>query len=148
MLSVLSDDYFMDLALREAEKAAQDGEVPVGAVISCAGNIVAKAHNQTERLQDATAHAELIAITAASSHLGSKWLAQCTLYVTLEPCVMCAGALYWSRIGKVVYGASDDKKGFMQYGKDLLHPQTKLEFGVRHDRCAAVLQAFFLAKRM
>lgn len=147
MLSVLSDDYYMDLAIREAEKAAVEGEVPVGAVISCEGAIVAKAYNQTEKLQDSTAHAELLAITAASAHLGSKWLPQCTLYVTLEPCVMCAGALYWARLGRVVYGASDDKRGFMQYGKELLHPSTKLEYGVRHDTCKALLQQFFALKR-
>jgi tRNA(adenine34) deaminase len=147
MLSVLSDDYFMTLAIREAEKAAAENEVPVGAVITCEGAIIARAYNQTEKLQDATAHAELLAITAASAHLGSKWLMQCTLYVTLEPCIMCAGALYWSRIGRVVYGASDDKKGFMQYGKSLLHPSSKLEFGVQHDDCQAVLRQFFQMKR-
>ena len=147
MLSILSDDYFMDLAIREAEKAASEGEVPVGAVITCEGSIVAKAYNQTERLQDSTAHAELLAITAASAHLGAKWLPQCTLYVTLEPCIMCAGALYWARLGRVVYGASDDKRGFMQHGKSLLHPSTKLEFGVRHDTCQAILQQFFALKR-
>lgn len=147
MLSVLSDEYFMDLAIREAEKAAAEGEVPVGAVITCAGSIVAKAYNQTEKLQDSTAHAELLAITAASAHLGAKWLPQCTLFVTLEPCIMCAGALYWSRVGRVVYGASDDKRGFMQYGKALLHPSTKLEYGVRHDTCQSLLQQFFALKR-
>jgi tRNA(adenine34) deaminase len=147
MLSVLSDEYFMDLAIREAEKGATEGEVPVGAIITCEGRIIAKAHNQTERLQDSTAHAELLAITAASAHLGSKWLPQCTLFVTLEPCMMCAGALYWARLGRVVYGASDDKRGFMQYGKGLLHPTTKLEFGVRHDVCLQILQQFFTLKR-
>lgn len=147
MLSVLSDDYFMDLAIREAEKAAAEGEVPVGAVITCEGSIVAKAYNQTEKLQDSTAHAELLAITSASAHLGSKWLPQCTLYVTLEPCVMCAGALYWARLGRVVYGASDDKRGFMQFGKSLLHPSTKLEYGVRHDICQSLLKQFFALKR-
>ena len=133
----------MDLAIREAEKAALENEVPVGAVITCEGRLIARSHNQTEKLQDATAHAELLAITAASSHLGAKWLTQCALYVTLEPCVMCAGALYWSRIGRVIYGASDDKKGFMQFGKSLLHPSTKLEFGVKHDDCQAMLRQFF-----
>ena len=147
MLSVLSDEYFMDLAIREAEKGATEGEIPVGAIITCEGSIVAKTHNQTERLQDSTAHAELLAITAASAHLGSKWLPQCTLFVTLEPCVMCAGALYWARLGRVVYGASDDKRGFMQYGKGLLHPATKLEYGVRHDVCLKILQQFFALKR-
>jgi tRNA(adenine34) deaminase len=148
MLSILSDDYFMDLALREAEKAVAEGEVPVGAVITCESQIIARAYNQIEKLQDSTAHAELLAITSASAHLGSKFLPQCTIYVTLEPCMMCAGALYWSRIGRVVYGASDDKRGFMQYGKSLLHPSTKLEFGVRHDACQNILQQFFLMKRL
>jgi tRNA(adenine34) deaminase len=147
MLSVLSDDYFMDLAIREAEKAAAEGEVPVGAVITCEGSIVARTYNQTEKLQDSTAHAELLAITAASAHLGNKFLPQCTLYVTLEPCVMCAGAIFWSRLGRVVYGVSDDKNGFMQYGKSLLHPSTKLEYGVRHAKCQSLLQQFFLLKR-
>lgn len=147
MLSILSDDYFMDLALKEARKASEEGEVPVGAVVTCEGSIISRAHNQTERLLDCTAHAELLAITAASAHLGAKWLPQCTLYVTLEPCVMCAGALYWSRMGRVVYGASDDKKGFMQLGKSLLHPSTTLEFGVRHDLCQSILRDFFQLRR-
>ncbi len=148
MLSVLSDTYFMDQAIKEAEKAAQLDEVPVGAVIVCEGSIIARAHNQSEKLLDATAHAELLAITAASGHLGAKWLSQCTLFVTLEPCVMCAGALYWSRIGRLVYGASDDKRGFMRYGKPLLHPSTKVEYGVQNEKCKHLLQHFFESKRL
>ena len=148
MLSVLSDTYFMDQAIKEAEKAAQLDEVPVGAVIVCEGSIIARAHNQSEKLLDATAHAELLAITAASGHLGAKWLSQCTLFVTLEPCVMCAGALYWSRIGRLVYGASDDKRGFMRYGKPLLHPSTKVEYGVHNEKCKLLLQHFFESKRL
>ena len=148
MLSVLSDTYFMDQAIKEAEKAAHLDEVPVGAVIVCEGSIIARAHNQSEKLLDATAHAELLAITAASGHLGAKWLSQCTLFVTLEPCVMCAGALYWSRIGRLVYGASDDKRGFMRYGKPLLHPSTKVEYGVQNEKCKLLLQHFFESKRL
>ncbi len=137
----------MDQAIKEAHKAMCDDEVPVGAVVVCDNTIIARAYNQTQKLHDATAHAELLAITAASSHLGAKWLTQCTMFVTLEPCVMCAGALYWSRIGRLVYGASDDKKGFMKFGKSLLHPSTKLEYGVRHNVCREMLQDFFVAKR-
>jgi len=143
MLSVFSDDHFMKKALQEAEKARQDGEVPVGAVIVCNNAVIAKAHNQVERLSDITAHAEILAITSASNYLGSKYLDECTLYVTLEPCVMCAGALKWARLGRVVYGASDDKRGFMRYGKELLHKTTKLEYGVCHDKCGEVLKYFF-----
>ena len=148
MLSVLSDTYFMDQAINEAHKALQEDEVPVGAIVVCDQKIIARAYNQTEKLQDATAHAELLAITAAAAHLGSKLLMECTMFVTLEPCVMCAGALYWSRMGRLVYGASDDKKGFMNYGKVLLHPSTKLEYGVRHDACARLLSGFFATKRI
>ncbi len=147
MLSVLTDTFFMDQALVEARKGKWEDEVPVGAIITARGNIIARAHNQSEKLLDTTAHAELLAITAASNHLGSKWLDECTMYVTLEPCVMCAGALYWCRIGRLVYGASDDKRGFMRYGKTLLHPATKLEYGVRNELCAELLQEFFQEKR-
>ncbi|NND06918.1 MAG: nucleoside deaminase [Saprospiraceae bacterium] len=144
----MSDTYFMDQAIKEAHKALQEDEVPVGAIVVCDQKIIARAYNQTEKLQDATAHAELLAITAAAAHLGSKFLWECTMFVTLEPCIMCAGALYWSRMGRLVYGASDDKKGFMNHGKVLLHPSTKLEYGVCHDACADLLSGFFAAKRM
>lgn len=148
MLSVYSDAYFMKQALAEAQKARETGEVPVGAVIVCDHRIIARAHNQTEQLTDVTAHAEILALTAASGHLGSKYLPDCTLFVTLEPCVMCAGALAWAQIGRVVYGASDEKRGFMLYGgKTLLHPKTKLELGVMEADCAALLTAFFREKR-
>lgn len=148
MLTVQSDPYFMKQALMEAQKAYDEGEVPVGAVIMCEGRIIARAHNQTEMLTDVTAHAEIIAITAASSHLGSKYLPECTLYVTLEPCVMCAGALAWTQIGRIVYAASDEKRGFMLYGgKDLLHPRTKLEMGIMEEECGKLVTAFFRAKR-
>ncbi len=137
----------MEQAIKEAQKAADAGEIPVGAVIVCQKQIIARAHNQTQILNDVTAHAEVMAITAASSYLGSKYLKDCTLYVTLEPCIMCAGALYWSQIDRVVYGASDEKRGFMRYGKDLLHPATKLEFGIKHDTCSKMVTDFFEKKR-
>jgi tRNA(adenine34) deaminase len=148
MLSVHSDPYYMKQALAEAEKAAAAGEVPVGAVIVCDNRIIARAHNQTEQLTDVTAHAEILALTAASGHLGSKYLPDCTLFVTLEPCLMCAGALAWAQIGRIVYGASDEKRGFMLAGgKQLLHPKTRLEMGIMEAECAALLTAFFRAKR-
>jgi tRNA(adenine34) deaminase len=148
MLSVHSDPYFMKQALAEAEKAFEEGEVPVGAVIVCDHRIIARAHNQTELLTDVTAHAEILALTAASSYMGSKYLPDCTLYVTLEPCVMCAGALAWAQIGRVVYAATDEKRGFMLYGgKDLLHPKTKLEMGIMETECGALLSEFFKARR-
>ena len=148
MLSVYSDTYFMQQALAEAQKAYEAGEVPVGAVIVCENRIIARTHNQTEQLTDVTAHAEILALTAASSHLGSKYLPDCTLFVTLEPCVMCAGALAWAQLGRVVYGASDDKRGFMLFGgKNLLHPKTRLEMGILEVDCARLLTAFFRGKR-
>lgn len=147
MFSVFSDEYFMKQALLEAEKAAMKGEVPVGAIIVCNNSIIAKAHNQVESLQDITAHAEVLAITAASTYMGTKYLNDCTLYVTLEPCNMCAGALYWSQISKVIYGAADDKGGFMKNGKAMLHPKTKLEYGVLEFECKEMLSNFFQAKR-
>ncbi len=148
MLTVYSDAYFMKQALAEAEKAYEAGEVPVGAVIVSDGRIIARAHNQTEQLTDVTAHAEILAITAAAGHLGSKYLQDCTLYVTLEPCVMCAGALAWAQMGRVAYGASDEKRGFMMFGgKSLLHPKTRLEMGIMEAECGALMTAFFKAKR-
>jgi len=147
MLSVYTDEYFMKQAILEAQKAADSGEIPVGAVIVCQNTIIARAHNQTERLHDVTAHAEIIAITAASEYLQNKYLTDCTLYVTLEPCVMCAGAIHWSRITRVVYGASDEKRGFMRFGKELLHPKTKLEYGVSHEICSTILREFLEKKR-
>lgn len=147
MLSIHGDDHFMKQALMEAQKAAESGEVPVGAVVVCQKQIIARSHNQTELLTDVTAHAEVLALTAASSYLGSKYLKGCTLYVTLEPCVMCAGALFWSQIDRIVFGAADDKRGFMRYGKELLHPKTKLEFGVMHQECSEIITSFFEAKR-
>jgi len=147
MLTVHGDVYFMKQALVEAQKAFDNGEVPVGAVIVSNKHIIARAHNQTELLTDVTAHAELIAITAAADYLGAKYLQNCTLYVTLEPCNMCAGALFWSQISRIVYGAGDDKRGFMNYGKEMLHPKTKVEFGVMHEECSALMKSFFKEKR-
>ncbi|MCY7328840.1 MAG: nucleoside deaminase [Saprospiraceae bacterium] len=148
MLSVFSDTYFMQQALAEAGQAYAAGEIPVGAVIVCDNRIIARTHNQTEQLTDVTAHAEIMAITAASGHLGSKYLPDCTLYVTVEPCVMCAGALAWAQIGRVVYGATDEKRGFMVAGgKALLHPRTRLELGVLEAECAVLMQKFFRERR-
>jgi tRNA(adenine34) deaminase len=147
MLEMYTDEYFMKEAIKEAKKAMLAGEVPVGAVIVANNNIIARAHNQTQLLSDVTAHAEIIAITSASNAIGSKYLDDCTLYVTLEPCNMCAGALFWSQIGKVVYGASDDQRGFMRHGKEMLHPKTKLEMGVLHQECADIITTFFQHKR-
>ncbi|MEJ6697542.1 MAG: nucleoside deaminase [Saprospiraceae bacterium] len=142
-LSVHSDEHFMKQALKEAEKADEAGEVPVGAVIVSNNVIIARAHNQTEILTDVTAHAEILAITSASEHLGNKFLERCTLYVTMEPCPMCAGALNWARLSRIVYGAADDEKGFMRFGKKILHPKTKLEYGVMHQECEAIIKRFF-----
>lgn len=147
MLSVHGDDHFMRQALLEADKALDAGEVPVGAVIVCDNQVIARAHNQTELLTDVTAHAEILAITAASSFFDSKYLPDCTLYVTLEPCLMCAGAIAWSQLARVVYAASDDRRGFMRYGKELLHPATKLEYGVLQEEASTMLKAFFKSLR-
>ena len=148
MLSVYSDAYFMKQALAEAQKAYDAEEIPVGAVIVCDNRIIARAHNQTEQLTDVTAHAEIVALTAASGFLGSKYLPDCTLFVTLEPCVMCAGALAWAQIGRIVYGATDEKRGFMLFGgKTLLHPKTRLELGVLENECGALLKEFFQKRR-
>lgn len=139
-------EVYMRYALAEAQAAAEEGEVPVGAVIVAGGRIIARAHNLTERLTDVTAHAEIQAITAASAYLGSKYLNKCTLYVTLEPCPMCAGALFWSQIGTVVYGASDLKRGFVEHGGSL-HPKTKVIHGVLAQECGQVMTEFFANKR-
>ena len=147
MLSIHSDSHFMKQALLEAQKAFEQGEVPVGAVVVCENQIIARGHNQTELLSDVTAHAEMLAITAAADNLGNKYLHDCTLYVTLEPCPMCAGAIGWSQLGKMVYGASDDKRGFMIYGKRMLHPKTKVEFGIAQAVCAELMTTFFEQKR-
>ena len=148
MLSVYSDTYYMKQALAEAQKAADAGEVPVGAVIVCDNMIIARTHNQTEQLTDVTAHAEILALTAASGHLGSKYLPECTLFVTVEPCVMCAGALAWAQMGRIVYGATDEKRGFMVAGgKQLLHPKTRLERGILEEECGELMTRIFREKR-
>ena len=147
MLTVFSDDHFMKQALIEAQKAYEEGEVPVGAVVVCNNQIIARGYNHTERLHDVTAHAEIIALTAATEFLGSKYLKGCTLYVSLEPCVMCAGALSWAQLDRLVYGASDDKSGFMRFGKRLLHPKTKVEYGILEEPCKELIQQFFLSLR-
>lgn len=144
---ILSDTYFMQKALQEAQIAFEQGEVPVGAVITIGERIIAKAHNLTEKLTDVTAHAEMQAITAASEYLGGKYLMDCTLYVTLEPCVMCAGALYWSQIGRLVYGATDSKRGYHLFG-NLLHPKTQVLQGVLEEPCSQIVKDFFLQRRL
>ncbi len=144
---VHDDEHFMRHALREAEQAFRSDEVPVGAVIVCADRIIARAHNLTERLNDVTAHAEMQAITAAAENLGGKYLKDCTLYVTLEPCVMCAGALHWSQLGRVVFGAFDEKAGYRRIGGRLLHPKTNVTGGVLEAECADLMKAFFKKKR-
>ncbi len=140
---MLSDEYFMELAIQEAKTAAQSGEIPVGAIVVCQNRIIAKTHNQTELLNDVTAHAEILAITAATQFLGSKYLKDCTLYVTLEPCAMCAGALYWAQIGHIVFGALDEKRGYSLIDKKLLHPKTKVTKGILETDIRTLLQNFF-----
>ena len=138
---------YMREALREAACAAEEDEVPVGAVIVCRGRIIARGHNMTERLHDPTAHAEMIAVTAAAEAMGGKYLNDCTLYVTVEPCTMCAGALAWAQTGKVVYGAIDPKRGFSLYSPSLLHPKTEVVAGVLAEECGAIVSEFFREKR-
>lgn len=146
-MNLFDDAYFMRQALTEAQAAAAEGEVPVGAVIVCDKRIIARAHNQTERLNDVTAHAEMLAITAAAGVLGGKYLTGCSLYVTVEPCVMCAGAIGWAQISRVVYGASDEKRGFSRYAPDAFHPKTVITNGVMETECAAEMQRFFRERR-
>lgn len=143
----LDDQYFMKQALKEAEKAFDQDEVPVGAVIVCQNRVIARAHNLTETLTDVTAHAEMQAITAAANVLGGKYLTDCTLYVTLEPCIMCAGAIAWAQLGRLVYGAADEKRGFQKYSSDVLHPKTEVISGVLSNDCSLLLKEFFAAKR-
>jgi|TARA_R110000737_G_scaffold33607_3_gene51927 tRNA(adenine34) deaminase len=148
MISPYNDEYFMKQALLEAKKAYDLDEVPVGAVIVANNQIIARAHNLTERLHDVTAHAEVQAITAASEFLGAKYLTNCTMYVTLEPCVMCAGALYWSQIDKVIYAARDEKRGAGRIKEGLYHPKTVVTNGILAKECAELIQEFFKAKRV
>lgn len=146
-MELFSDEYFMKRALQEAELALNEGEIPVGAVVVSQNRIIARAHNLTETLTDVTAHAEMQAITAAANLLGGKYLNECTLYVTVEPCVMCSGALGWSQIGRIVYGASDDKRGFRKFAPAALHPKTELVFGIMENECAQLMRDFFQGKR-
>ncbi len=147
MIEPFSDEYFMKKAFSEALQAFEKGEVPVGAVVVANGKIIARAHNLTETLNDVTAHAEMQAITAAANLLGGKYLGDCTLYVTLEPCAMCAGALGWAQTGKIVYGASDPKRGFRKFAPKALHPKTELIGGVLETECSELIQEFFRERR-
>ena len=144
---MLKEDHFMKEALKEASKARDEGEVPVGAVIVLNNTIIARAYNQVETLRDPTAHAEILAITSATNYLGAKYLEGCTIYVTLEPCPMCASALNWAKIGKIVYGAEDQKNGFMRFGTAMLHPKTKTAYGVMNEECSSMIRDFFKEKR-
>lgn len=141
------DKYYMKQALAEARKAFDRGEVPVGAVIVCQNRVIARSHNLTEALNDVTAHAEMQAITAASDYLGGKYLTDCTLYVTVEPCVMCAGAIAWAQMGKLVYGAGDEKKGYSRLAPTALHPKTVVERGLMEEECASIMKEFFKKRR-
>ncbi len=143
----MTDEHYMKQALQQAHLALAEGEIPIGAVIVSNGHIIAKAHNLTERLHDVTAHSEILAITAASEYLGGKYLTDCTLYVTVEPCIMCAGALGWSQISRVVYGAPDEKRGFRTYAPKALHPRCEVTGGVLEQECAALMKNFFQKKR-
>lgn len=142
-----ADVQFMRKALAEAEQAAKEGEIPIGAIIVCRGRIIARTHNLTETLNDVTAHAEMQAITAAANALGGKYLTDCTLYVTVEPCPMCAGALGWSQISRIVYGAADEKRGYRLIAPNALHPKTEVTSGVLEEECRTIMQQFFKAKR-
>ena len=141
------DNFYMKQALAEANEAYKQGEIPIGAVVVCRDKIIAKSHNLTELLHDVTAHAEMQAITAAAEHLGGKYLTDCTLYVTIEPCIMCAGALGWSQISRIVYGASDEKRGYSRFAPKALHPRTEVVSGIMAEECAELMQHFFQEKR-
>jgi len=147
MLPALSDEHFMKEAFKEAERGLAEGEVPVGAIIVCDNKIIARAHNMTERLNDVTAHAEMLAFTSATDFLGGKYLNECTLFVTLEPCVMCTGASYWTQLKKVVYGASDEKRGFSKHQGNLIHPKTEIVSSILKTECSQILKDFFSKKR-
>lgn len=143
----LPDTYFMSEALKEAKKALEKDEVPIGAVVVCKNQIVARGFNQVEMLHDVTAHAEMLAITSAANHFQTKYLSDCEIYVTLEPCMMCAAAIGWAQIKKIVYGAADEKKGFTLFSEKILHPKCKIEKGVLQEECSKLLKQFFLKKR-
>lgn len=141
------DNFYMRKALEEARKAFDEGEIPVGAVVVCRDTIIARAHNLTERLTDVTAHAEMQAITAAAEYMGGKYLDECTLYVTVEPCIMCGGALGWSQLGRLVFGASDEKRGYQRFAPQALHPKTVVVKGVMEEECAQLMKDFFKGRR-
>ena len=143
----MTDEQYMEMALNEARQAFDEDEVPVGAVVVCGDRVIASAHNATERLNDVTAHAEMLALTAAADMLGSKYLNECSLYVTLEPCVMCGGAIGWAQLGRLVYGASDPMRGFERLGRSMLHPKTSVLSGVLGAECEALMKKFFKQKR-
>lgn len=143
----MTDEFYMRQALQEAENAARRDEVPVGVVVVCRDRIIARGHNLTETLCDVTAHAEMQAITAAADSLGGKYLNECTLYVTVEPCVMCAGAIGWAQVGRLVYGAADPKRGYAVYAPDALHPKTEVVSGVLEEECSCLMRDFFKKKR-
>jgi tRNA(adenine34) deaminase len=147
MEQLFSDEYFMNKALDEARKACELDEVPVGCIIVCQNRIIARTHNLTEQLTDVTAHAEMQAITSAANQLGGKYLNECTLYVTVEPCAMCAGALNWSQLGSLVYGTSDEKRGYSNYSPTLLHPKTIVKKGILENESAELMKKFFAGKR-
>ena len=147
MLEPFGDEYFMRKALQEAKEAFAKDEIPVGAVVVCAGKIVARGHNLTELLNDVTAHAEMQVITAATNLLGGKYLNDCTVYVTVEPCVMCAGALGWAQTGRVVFGAYDEKRGYQKYAPGALHPKTEVTGGILENECSLLMKEFFARKR-
>ena len=146
-MEIFTAEYFMKRAFTEAEQAFTEGEVPIGAIIVCQNKIIARAHNLTELLNDVTAHAEMQAITAAANLLGGKYLTGCTLFVTLEPCAMCAGALGWSQIDRIVYGAGDEKRGFRKYAPAALHPKTEILGGILQNECSALMKKFFEMRR-
>ena len=142
-----ADEQYMQKALFEAEQAAAEGEIPIGAIIVCHGRILARTHNLTETLHDVTAHAEMQAITSAANQLGGKYLTDCTLYVTVEPCTMCAGAIGWAQIPRIVYGATDEKRGFHTYAPHAMHPRATITGGILEEECRQLMQDFFRAKR-
>ena len=143
----MDDRYYMRMALREAEQALREGEIPIGAVVTCNDMVIGRGHNLTETLNDVTAHAEMQAITAAAETMGGKYLTDCTLYVTVEPCLMCAGALGWSQVSRVVYGAADDKRGYHTFCASPVHKKTQVTAGILEEQCASLMTEFFKRKR-
>ncbi|WP_423148730.1 nucleoside deaminase [Rubrolithibacter danxiaensis] len=145
--SITPDEFFMNEALKEARLALRQDEVPIGAIIVCNNKIIGRGHNLTERLNDVTAHAEMQAFTAAANYLGGKYLKDCTLYVTMEPCIMCAGASFWTQIGRIVFGAYDQQRGFTRINQKITHPKTEVSGGIKENECSMLVKEFFLQKR-